>query len=103
MFTKYHHACEDGHVHDSISWSEWLVMIAFGTQLKKKNLIKLFNFLNYKVDGHQYEQAISLSALEKAYRPHVFRLRLAHGDEKKQFARLIQDLETQLFPKHLDQ
>lgn len=31
LFMKFHNACDGGHEHDSISWSEWLVLIAFNT------------------------------------------------------------------------
>ena len=70
------------------------MLLSFKTQLNRKNLTKLFTFLNYKVsDGPEHESVMSLSALEKAYRPHVFRLRQQHGDEKHKFAKLIQELE----------
>lgn len=80
LFRKFHHLCDNAeeNQHDSISWSEWLVLIAAKTQLNRKNLLKLFEFLNYKATV----SAMSLNAIEKAYRPHIFRLKLNHGEEK---------------------
>lgn len=52
LFRKFHFICkhEDGHSHESISWSEWLVLIASKTQLNRKNMVKVFQFLDYKTN-----------------------------------------------------
>ena len=41
LFTKFHPLCKhssDSDPHTSISWSEWLVLIASKTQLNRKNI-----------------------------------------------------------------
>lgn len=83
LFKKFHFFCkhEDGNSLESILWSEWLVLIASKTQLNRKNMMKVFQFLDYKTND--LNKPLTLKTLEKAYRPHIFRLKVAHGKEKK--------------------
>ena len=58
--------------------------------------MKVFQFLDYKKSDHH--TSIDLSRLEKAYRPHIFRLKLTHGQEKQALALLMSELEENFFP-----
>lgn len=57
-----------------ISYSEWLSALVHSSQLSAKNTYNLFKFLDLKKKG-----SIKLEDLEKAYKPHIFRLKLPHG------------------------
>ena len=56
---------------DKISYSLWLSALVHCSQLSLKNLTSLFKFLDVEKKGR-----ITVVELEKAYRPHIFRLKL---------------------------
>ena len=56
---------------DTISYSEWMSALVYQTQMNQRNLQSLFQFLDIKKKG-----AMSVRDLERAYRPHIFRLRI---------------------------
>lgn len=62
----------------SVSFTEWMCACAFIHQLNEKNLKNVFKFLNLKE-----ENSISITHLEWALRPHIFRLKLLPGTGEK--------------------
>jgi hypothetical protein len=57
-----------------ITWSSWQCALSRINILTEKNLTSLYNFINIKG-----KPTISLSALNQAYRPHIFRLKPDKG------------------------
>lgn len=76
-------------------------MLVYQSQLNRQNLVRLFKFLNYKQKNDECkspgigsENAMSLIQMEKAYRPHIFRLKLKHGNEKIELCKLMSELKS---------
>lgn len=71
----------------SISYSEWLCALVFSDHMTQKNISNLYKFLDVKKKG-----AITMKDLERAYRPHLFRLKLAYGKEEHALQTLLEEL-----------
>ena len=61
------------------------------TQLNEKNLYQVFTYLNPRK-----KEAIKLKYLHSGLKPHIFRLKLKHGEEKDTLERIISELGQQL-------
>ena len=81
-----------GRTDEKIPWSEWQVALAYQTQLNEKNLRNVYQYLNLKKSS----QGIKLKHLHSAMKPHIFRLKLKRGSEKRVLEGIISDLEKQI-------
>ena len=70
----------------TVTWSEWQASLSYQTQLTQKNLRNVFNFLDLKQQG-----VIKVQTLEKAYKPHMFRLVLEQGTEAATLRQILAD------------
>lgn len=62
----------------TISYSEWVCALVFcDRHIYQKNLPNLFKFLDVKKQGR-----LKIKDLERAYKPHIFRLKLDLGREE---------------------
>ena len=77
---------------DTVDWSEWQIALAYETQLTEKNLRNVYQFLNLKNN----RAGIKLKHLQNAMKPHIFRLKLARGTEKRVLDNMMCDLEKKL-------
>ena len=72
----------------AISYSEWLCALVFCDHMTAKNISNLYKFLDVKKSG-----AMSLRDLERAYRPHIFRLKLELGKEEFALYHLLSEIQ----------
>lgn len=74
----------------SISYSEWLCALVFCDHMTTKNISNLFRFLDVNKKG-----VMSVQDLERAYTPHIFRLKLEFGKEEEALHNLVMELRVQ--------
>ena len=83
---------------DIIPWSEFQVALAYETQLNEKNLRNVYQYLNMKNNS----TGIKLKHLHSAMKPHIFRLKLERGTEKRVLEEIMDDLEKQILRKEVE-
>lgn len=81
----------DKDLSDDITWSEWQVGLAYSNQLTEKNLRNVYQYLNLK-----NRHALKIKHLHAALKPHIFRLKLKHGQERDTLERIIAGLADEM-------
>lgn len=77
---------------DTVDWSEWQIALAYETQLNQKNLRNVFQYLNLKSN----KAGIKLKHLKSSMKPHIFRLKLDRGTEKRVLDKMMCDLDARI-------